>query len=209
MIEAKGLTKKYGNFRALDKVSFEVRKGEVVGFLGPNGAGKSTTMRILTCYLSASGGTAKVHGHDVFDAPLEVRNKIGYLPQRATMYGEMSVWDYLQFVSELRSIPSSNFRKRMKDVVEVCGLSRVLGKLVEDGFINQRPDPADRRRKQLTLSDKGKTLEHDLTATQLARFARAYREAGDEAVEGFRRVLTRIIDPEDRARVRPAAVRRA
>lgn len=88
-------------------------------------------------------------------------------------------------------------------------LSRVLGKLVEDGFINQRPDPADRRRKQLTLSDKGKTLEHDLTATQLARFARAYREAGDEAVEGFRRVLTRIIDPEDRARVRPAAVRRA
>ncbi|MEQ9321316.1 MAG: ATP-binding cassette domain-containing protein [Polyangiaceae bacterium] len=128
MIEAKGLTKKYGNFRALDKVSFEVRKGEVVGFLGPNGAGKSTTMRILTCYLSASGGTAKVHGHDVFDAPLEVRNKIGYLPQRATMYGEMSVWDYLQFVSELRSIPSSNFRKRMKDVVEVCGLSRVLGK---------------------------------------------------------------------------------
>ena len=128
MIEAKGLTKKYGNFRALDKVSFEVRKGEVVGFLGPNGAGKSTTMRILTCYLSASSGTAKVHGHDVFDAPLEVRSKIGYLPQRATMYGEMSVWDYLEFVAELREIPAANFRKRMKDVVEVCGLSRVLGK---------------------------------------------------------------------------------
>jgi len=128
MIEAKGLTKKYGNFRALDKVSFEVRKGEVVGFLGPNGAGKSTTMRILTCYLSATAGTAKVHGHDVFDAPLAVRNNIGYLPQRATMYGEMSVWDYLQFVAELRSIDKSKFRKRMKDVVEVCGLSRVLGK---------------------------------------------------------------------------------
>ncbi|MBN43472.1 MAG: MarR family transcriptional regulator [Alphaproteobacteria bacterium] len=82
-------------------------------------------------------------------------------------------------------------------------LSRVLGKLINDGFIGQRPDPSDRRRKQLTLSNKGKALEHALTSTQMDRFIRAYCEAGEEAVEGFRRVLTSIINPEDRARVRP------
>ncbi|MGB0570505.1 MAG: MarR family winged helix-turn-helix transcriptional regulator [Alphaproteobacteria bacterium] len=87
-------------------------------------------------------------------------------------------------------------------------LSRVLGKLIGDEFINQRPNPDDRRRKQLTLSEKGKTLEHALTSTQIDRFVRAYREAGDEAVEGFRRVLTSIINPEDRARVRPSTIRR-
>jgi ABC-2 type transport system ATP-binding protein len=128
MIEARGLTKRYGAFRALDKVSFEVKRGEVVGFLGPNGAGKSTTMRILTCYLSATGGAAKVHGFDVFDDPLSVREHIGYLPQRAQMYGEMTVWDYLVFVSELRRVDKSTFRKRMKDIVDICGLSQALGK---------------------------------------------------------------------------------
>src|SRR5690606_20204917 len=128
MIEARGLTKRYGAFRALDKVSFEVKRGEVVGFLGPNGAGKSTTMRILTCYLSATGGSAKVHGFDVFDDPLAVREHIGYLPQRAQMYGEMTVWDYLVFVSELRRVDHATFRKRMKDIVEICGLSQSLGK---------------------------------------------------------------------------------
>ncbi len=87
-------------------------------------------------------------------------------------------------------------------------LSRVLGHLVEDGYVNQRADPADRRRKQLTLSSKGKALEHELTTVQMERFARAYREAGIEAVEGFRRVLTGIVNPEDRARVRPATGRR-
>jgi DNA-binding MarR family transcriptional regulator len=86
-------------------------------------------------------------------------------------------------------------------------LSRVLGTLLEDGFIDQRADPGDRRRKQLTLSDKGKALERELTTVQMDRFARAYREAGAEAVEGFRRVLTGIINPDERAQVRPAAVR--
>lgn len=86
-------------------------------------------------------------------------------------------------------------------------LSRVLGHLLENDFILQRADPADRRRKQLTLSDKGKSLEHELTSTQMERFARAYRDAGAEAVEGFRRVLIGIVEPEDRARVRPAAIR--
>ncbi|MDE0779453.1 MAG: MarR family transcriptional regulator [Alphaproteobacteria bacterium] len=86
-------------------------------------------------------------------------------------------------------------------------LSRVLSHLLETNFINQRADLADRRRKQLTLSDKGKVLEHELTSTQMDRFARAYREAGAEAVEGFRRVLIGIVEPEDRANVRPAAIR--
>ena len=128
MIEARGLSKLYGSYRALDRVSFEVRKGEVVGFLGPNGAGKSTTMRILTCFLSATAGSARVHGLDVFDDPLEVRKKIGYLPQRAPLYGEMTVWDYLKFCAEMRGLEDSTFRSRMKRIVEVCGLARVLGK---------------------------------------------------------------------------------
>jgi ABC-2 type transport system ATP-binding protein len=128
MIEANALTKNFGNFRALDRVSFEVNRGEVVGFLGPNGAGKSTTMRILTCYLSASAGVARVAGKDVFDEPLAVRQSLGYLPQRAPLYGDMSVWEYLRFVAEVRGLAMSKFKKRMKDVVEVCGLAGVLGK---------------------------------------------------------------------------------
>src|SRR5439155_2356209 len=114
--------------RALDRIRFEVRRGEVVGFLGPNGAGKSTTMRILTCFISPTEGTAKIHGHDVFDEPLEVRRKIGYLPQRAPLYQDMLVWDYLRFVAEMRGIDLPTFKSRMKKVVEVCGLAQVLGK---------------------------------------------------------------------------------
>ncbi len=128
MIEASDLSKQYGSFRALDKVSFDVHKGEVVGFLGPNGAGKSTTMRILTCFLSPSAGTAKVNGFDVFEDPLSVRKSIGYLPQRAPLYVEMSVLEYLRFAADLRKLDDSTFKKRAKDVVEVCGIAQVLGK---------------------------------------------------------------------------------
>ncbi len=128
MIEASGLTKRFGGVRALDKVSFEVRRGEVVGFLGPNGAGKSTTMRILTCFISPTTGSAKVSGHDVFDSPLEVRRAIGYLPQRAPLYTDMSVYDYLRFVAEIRGLDESAFKSRLKKVVEVCGLAQSLGK---------------------------------------------------------------------------------
>ena len=128
MIEASGLTKRYGAVPALDKVSFEVERGEVVGFLGPNGAGKSTTMRILTCFISATAGAAKVHGHDVFENPLEVRRKIGYLPQRAPLYGEMNVWEYLSFVADMRGLDHGTFKKRMRSIVEVCGLATSLGK---------------------------------------------------------------------------------
>jgi ABC-2 type transport system ATP-binding protein len=128
MIQANGLTKRFGGVRALDKVNFEVKRGEVVGFLGPNGAGKSTTMRILTCFISPSTGSAKVNGHDVFDNPLEVRKSIGYLPQRAPLYTDMTVWEYLKFAAEIRGLDESAFRKRLKKVVEVCGLAQSLGK---------------------------------------------------------------------------------
>jgi ABC-2 type transport system ATP-binding protein len=128
MIRTSGLSKRFGDVRALDQVDFEVRKGEVVGFLGPNGAGKSTTMRILTCFISPTAGSATVHGYDVFDDPLEVRRKIGYLPQRAPLYPEMNVWEYLEFTSQVRGLDNSSFRNRLKRVVEVCGLAQVLGK---------------------------------------------------------------------------------
>jgi ABC-2 type transport system ATP-binding protein len=128
MIYANDLSKNFGSFRALDKINFEVKKGEIVGFLGPNGAGKSTTMRILTCFISPTGGTARVNGHDVFDESLKVRESLGYLPQRAPLYLEMSVLEYLRFAADLRRLDESTFKQRAKSVVEVCGLAQVLGK---------------------------------------------------------------------------------
>src|ERR1700722_7670074 len=128
MIYANDLSKSFGSFRALDKINFEVKRGEIVGFLGPNGAGKSTTMRILTCFISPTAGTARIHGHDVFDEPLKVRETLGYLPQRAPLYLEMSVLEYLRFAGDLRGLDESTFKKRAKSVVEVCGLAQVLGK---------------------------------------------------------------------------------
>jgi ABC-2 type transport system ATP-binding protein len=128
MIYANDLTKNFGTFRALDKIHFEVSRGEIVGFLGPNGAGKSTTMRILTCFISPTSGTVRVNGHDVFDASLQVRESLGYLPQRAPLYLEMSVLEYLRFAAELRHLDRDAFRKRATSVVEVCGLAQVLGK---------------------------------------------------------------------------------
>jgi len=105
-----------------------VKRGEIVGFLGPNGAGKSTTMRILTCFISPSSGSARVNGHDVFDEPLKVRESLGYLPQRAPLYLEMSVLEYLRFAADLRHLDPDTFKKRARSVVEVCGLAQVLGK---------------------------------------------------------------------------------
>lgn len=128
MIYANGLTKRYGAFRALDDVSFEVRRGEVVGFLGPNGAGKSTTMRILTCFIAPTSGVAKVRGHDVFDDTIAVRSSLGYLPQRAPLYLEMTVYEYLRFAAKMRNLDHETFKKRARNVVEVCGLAQSLSK---------------------------------------------------------------------------------
>jgi ABC-2 type transport system ATP-binding protein len=128
MIRADGLSKRFGKVRALDRVSFEVKRGEVVGFLGPNGAGKSTTMRILTCFLAPSQGTAQVHGHDVFDNPLAVRKSIGYLPQRAPLYTDMTVLEYLRFAADVRGLDDGQFKARLKKVIDVCGLAQSLGR---------------------------------------------------------------------------------
>ncbi|HEY6562576.1 MAG TPA: ATP-binding cassette domain-containing protein [Polyangiaceae bacterium] len=128
MIQANALSKRFGAVRALDKVSFEVRRGEVVGFLGPNGAGKSTTMRILTCFIAPTSGEAKVKGYDVFDQPLEVRRALGYLPQRAPLYTDMTVYEYLRFAANVRGMDDSQFKTRLKKVIEVCGLAQTLGK---------------------------------------------------------------------------------
>jgi ABC-2 type transport system ATP-binding protein len=132
MIYANDLSKAYGSHRALDKVSFEVNRGEIVGFLGPNGAGKSTTMRILTCFISATAGQAKIAGYDVFDQPLIAREHIGYLPQRAPLYLEMTVIEYLRFASKLRNIAEVDFKPRARKVVEVCGLAKVLNKEIRE-----------------------------------------------------------------------------
>lgn len=130
MIETRGLTKKYGLQRAIDQISFEIRRGEVVGFLGPNGAGKSTTMKILTCFIAPSEGVARVGGYDVFDDPLAVRSVVGYLPQRASLYPEMGVVEYLEFAADLRAIPKAQQRAKIREVIDICGLKDALPKLI-------------------------------------------------------------------------------
>lgn len=128
MIEVDKLQKNYGFARALKGISFSVRRGEVVGFLGPNGAGKSTTMKILTGYLLPTGGRASIAGLDVVEQSLEVRRRIGYLPESTPLYGEMRVDDYLRFCAEIRGVEAGRVRSAVGRAVELCGLQRVLGK---------------------------------------------------------------------------------
>jgi ABC-2 type transport system ATP-binding protein len=128
MIEARGLTKRYGPQRALDNASFEVKKGQIVGFLGPNGAGKSTTMKILTCFIAPSEGTAKINGHDIWENPIGVRASIGYLPESTPLYPEMLVAEYLEFMGEMRGLRGPDLAKRIKKVVEETSLGDVFAK---------------------------------------------------------------------------------
>lgn len=128
MIEAQGLGKKYGPVTAIENVSFEVRKGEVVGFLGPNGAGKTTTMKILTCFIAPTEGSAKVNGADVFQDSLGVRRSIGYLPESTPLYIEMTVVEYLDFIARMRGLSGQDGRARMKKAIEETGLGDVVGK---------------------------------------------------------------------------------
>jgi ABC-2 type transport system ATP-binding protein len=130
MIQVQNLTKDYGPTRAVDGVTFNVRKGEVLGFLGPNGAGKSTTMKILTCFLAPTGGTATVGGFDVFDHSLEVRKRLGYLPEDTPIYRDMTVVDYLRFAADVRGMEPNLREKRIKEIGGRCGLGDVAGKLV-------------------------------------------------------------------------------
>jgi len=133
VIEVQNLTKVYNACRAADDISFKVEKGEILGFLGPNGAGKTTTMRILTCYMPATEGTARVAGFDVFEESLEVRKRIGYLPENPPLYHEMTVASYLQFVAKIKGVPASQRRSHLDDVMQKCSIgdvrNRIIGKL--------------------------------------------------------------------------------
>ena len=126
MIEVQGLTKRFGHITAVDNISFKVEKGEVVGFLGPNGAGKSTTMRVLTCFLPADEGRCKIAGFDVLTESMEVRKRIGYLPENTPLYEEMSVEGFLRYIANIRNIPSSQQQSKIDKMIETCGIEPVL-----------------------------------------------------------------------------------
>lgn len=130
MIEAHGLEKKYGDAVALRNASFELRRGEILGFLGPNGAGKSTTMKILTCFIAPTSGTASVNGCDIWDDPIGVREAIGYLPESTPLYKEMLVHEYLEWVAHMRGLEGETANKRILQVVEEVGLEEVIAKAV-------------------------------------------------------------------------------
>jgi ABC-2 type transport system ATP-binding protein len=123
MIKVEHLTKKYGSFTAVNDISFQVEKGEIVGFLGPNGAGKSTTMKILTSYLPATSGKASIAGFDVFEQSIEARKRMGYLPENTPLYPDMKVGEYLRYRAALKGVPRSKMRERVGDVLELCHLA--------------------------------------------------------------------------------------
>ena len=125
MISVSQLTKAYGNVLAVDNISFEVGKGQIVGFLGPNGAGKSTTMRMLTCYLPPTSGSATINGFDIFHQSEQVRQNLGYLPENVPLYLEMKVEEYLDFRGRLRGMDRNLRRQRMGYVMDRCWLGRV------------------------------------------------------------------------------------
>jgi ABC-2 type transport system ATP-binding protein len=127
-IKIENLTKYYGQQAAVNNISFEINTGEIVGFLGPNGAGKSTTMKMITTYLTPSAGKIYVNELDTEENSLEVRRKIGYLPEQNPLYLDMNVLDYLEFAAELESVPKSEMNKSIKRVVDICGLGDVQHK---------------------------------------------------------------------------------
>jgi len=130
MISVKDLTKRYAHTTAVDQISFEVAKGQIVGFLGPNGAGKTTTMRMLTCFLPPSAGTAQVAGFDILDQPIEVKKRIGYLPETPPIYPEMETAEYLKFVGRLKGLSGAKLQKRVDYVTERCAIADVKKKLL-------------------------------------------------------------------------------
>lgn len=130
MIEVSNLTKRYAGHTAVDDISFTVARGEIVGLLGPNGAGKSTTMRILSCFLPATSGTVRVAGYDVFHESLEVRRRIGFMPENNPLHPEMRVREYLKFRARLKGLGIRKSRERVNTVMEECGLTDVSKKII-------------------------------------------------------------------------------
>lgn len=132
MIEVKDLTKDYGPRRAINRLNFTVNKGEVVGFLGPNGAGKSTTMKIITGFMAPTSGVAMVAGVDVFENPLEVKKRIGYLPETPPVYTDMYVRDYLSYVAQLKQVPKENIKTLVNRALEKTNLGSVEKRLIQN-----------------------------------------------------------------------------
>lgn len=132
MIEIQNLTKKYGQIKAVNDISFTVNKGEIVGFLGPNGAGKSTTMNIITGFIPSTSGTVKVCGFDIMEQPKEVKKRIGYLPELPPLYMDMTVSEYLTFVSELKSLDKKKAKSQLADIMELVKITNVKERLVKN-----------------------------------------------------------------------------
>jgi ABC-2 type transport system ATP-binding protein len=130
MIRVQELTKRYARNTAVDDISFEVQKGQIVGFLGPNGAGKTTTMRMLTCFLPPTSGSATVAGFDVLGAPMEVKRRIGYLPEIPPLYDEMRTTDYLAFVAKIKGLRGAELAKRVDYVLDRCAVAEVKDKVI-------------------------------------------------------------------------------
>src|SRR6476660_3930999 len=130
MIEVEHLTKYYGTLPVVRDVSFNVEKGEILGFLGPNGAGKTTTMRIITGYMPSTDGTVKVDGFDVADQPLEVRRRIGYLPENPPLYPEMTVVGYLHFVAKLKGVAGPSVQSEVVRAMDKVNIGDVQGRII-------------------------------------------------------------------------------
>jgi ABC-2 type transport system ATP-binding protein len=202
MIEVQGITKRYGPFVAVKDLSFSVAKGRVLGFIGPNGAGKTSTMRVLTGFLPATLGSATIAGFDVFEEPMQVKKRVGYLPETPPLYKELSVGDYLKFVAELRGITGVESLKRIGEVMERVGLRgwerRIVGSLskgyrqrvgLAQALIHQPPvlildeptsglDPAQMVGVRQLISD----LRHDHTVVLSTHILREVEALCDDVV---------------------------
>jgi ABC-2 type transport system ATP-binding protein len=198
VIEVRGVSKRYGEFVAVRDVSFEVARGEVVGFLGPNGAGKTTTMRVLTGFLPATSGSVKIAGHDMSahgPEGLEARRAIGYLPETPPLYPEMRVDDYLRFVARIKDVPRARLEQRVDKAVAACGLEdvrqRLIGRLSR-GF-RQRVGLAQAivHEPEVLVLDEPTT---GLDPIQMAEIRRLIRELAEH--EGRTVILSTHILPE-------------
>ena len=130
MVVVEKVTKRYGTFKAVSDVSFSVPAGQIVGFLGPNGAGKTTTMKIITGFMPPTDGTVRIDGFDVFDDSMELKQRIGYLPEHPPLYMDMIVSDFLQFAAELRNVPSGQIKSAVDKAIELAGLEQVADRIV-------------------------------------------------------------------------------
>lgn len=132
MISIDNLTKYFGDACAVDEISFEIKKGEILGLLGPNGAGKTTTMRMLTCYLLPTSGNIKVKDHNIYEDSVKIKKLIGYLPESAPLYPDMLVYDYLKFVADVRELEKSKTDSRIKELADMCGINEVMHRPINE-----------------------------------------------------------------------------